>query len=207
MLRLFVALELPQTWLDALAETQDRMKAAIAADASLAGVRVRWVRPQGIHLTLKFIGEVKPQDLEAIKAKIGQAVPQRPDTHLTLAGTGSFGGSQAPRVVWAGVHDSPPQSLAGLAEAIDVSLAGAGVPSERRRFNPHLTLARFPGDASNAQRDRATALATAVELPKLPPWKVLHVSLMRSFLESGGARYQYLDHWPGDPLQPDRPVI
>ncbi len=200
-LRLFVAIELPQTWLDGLAEVQSRMKAAIEADPALTGVRVRWVRPEGIHLTLKFIGEVEPERLPAIREQLGQAVTEQPGIRLSLARVGSFKDRRAPRVVWAGVQDEPQQSLLKLAESIETWLAAAGVPRERRGFRPHLTLGRLPEAISDAQREHAAAVTTAVELPELAPFTAERVSLMQSFLGPSGARYERLDHWPNDPLQ------
>jgi 2'-5' RNA ligase len=200
-LRLFVAIELPPAWLAGLAEAQERMKAAIAQDQALAGVRVHWVRPEGIHLTLKFIGEVETERLDAIRQQIGAVVMKRPGINVLLAGAGSFEDHRAPRVVWVGVQDSPAQSLSKLAGAIDASLAVAGVPRERRGFRLHLTLGRLPDDIPNAQRNRAASLAMAVELPEVAPFTIGRVSLMRSILGPGGARYERLGHWPSDPLQ------
>ncbi len=201
LLRLFVAIELPQTWLEGLAETQARMKAALAADATTAALRLRWVRPEGIHLTLKFIGEVEPERLEPIREQLGSAVPEVPEATLSLAGVGSFEDRRAPRVIWAGIQTEPAQTLLRLAESIETWLAAAGVPRERRGFRPHLTLARLPDGLSDAQRERAAAITTAVTPAELSPFRIEGVSLMRSLLGPGGARYERLGYWPKRPLQ------
>jgi 2'-5' RNA ligase len=191
--RLFVAIELPQSWRDGLAETQSRMKDALAADESTSGLRLRWVRPEGIHLTLKFIGEVDPERLERIREQFRHAVADLPTATLSLARVGSFEDRRAPRVVWAGVQDEPAQTLLRLAESIETWLAAAAVPRERRAFRPHLTLTRMPDGLSNAQRERAAAITTGVAVPELPPFGLERVSLMQSFLGPGGARYERLE--------------
>src|SRR5690606_15343773 len=105
-------------------------------DPAAAGVRVRWVRPEGIHLTLKFIGHVPPDRLAPIQEQLAAAVPQPPNFTLDLGRVGTFADRRAPRVVWAGVQDHPQFALLRLAEAIDTWLAAAGIPRERRAFRP-----------------------------------------------------------------------
>ena len=195
-LRLFVAIDLPEAWLEALAGVQERMQAALRDDAATAGLRVRWTRPEGIHLTIKFIGEVAPDRLEAIVTQLGHAVPSTPEFALTLDRVGSFEDRRAPRVIWAGVRDEPAQSLLRLAESIEIWLAAAGVPQERRGFRPHLTLARLPEGLTDAQRRRAAEITGAIQPPEKQDFAVEYVSLIQSFLGPGGARYERLGRWP-----------
>jgi 2'-5' RNA ligase len=195
-LRLFVAIELPDAWLQTLGEVQERMRAALSQDEALPGVRLRWVRPEGIHLTLKFIGEVAPDRLPAIRDQVALAVPQAPGMELALGRAGSFSDRRAPRVVWAGVETPHPDVLRRLAEDIETWLAAAGVPRERRGFAPHLTLARLPNDLPEPLRVRVASVTNAVEPPKVAPFTVEHVSLVQSFLGPGGARYERLGWWP-----------
>ena len=195
-LRLFVAIELPPAWIEALQVTQEAMKAAIAREEGLEGVRVRWVRPEGIHLTLKFIGEVPRERLEPIDGQLAQAVPASPGMRLSLARIGTFSDRRAPRVIWAGVDTEPPQAMLPLFESIETWLAAAGVPRERRGFRPHLTLARLPEGLSSEQRVRLAEVTSSVDTPNVGPFAVEHVSLMQSFLGPGGARYECLGRWP-----------
>jgi 2'-5' RNA ligase len=195
-LRLFVAVELPESWLQGLASLQEGMKAALAKDALAGGVRVRWVRPEGIHLTLKFIGEVAPQRLEVIREQLARAVPEPPRITLTLGRAGSFADRRAPRVVWAGVYSDQADALRRLAEGIETWLAAAGIPRERRGFASHLTLARLPNELPDDVRRRVAEVTTSVEGPEVPPFLVEGVSLMQSFLGPGGARYERLGRWP-----------
>lgn len=195
-LRLFVAIELPDAWLEALREVQERMKAALAQDPALADLRMRWVRPDVIHLTLKFIGEVAPEGLTPIREQLAHAVPEPPEIVLSLAGAGSFEDRRAPRVVWAGVLSQPQWALLRLAEGIETWLAAAGIPRDRRGFLPHLTLARLPDGLSDAQRRRAAEVTTAVTMPEIPAFHVKGVSLIQSVLGPGGARYERMGRWP-----------
>lgn len=199
-LRLFVAIELPQAWQQALGQLQEEMRRALVADASLRGLRLRWVRPEAIHLTLKFLGEVEAARLPAIEAALAAAVQAPPGFELGLLGTGAFHDRRAPRVIWASLRAD--DRLRRLAERVDAGLGGAGFPQEKRPFAPHLTLARLPEDLPPPLRKRAAEVATACAPPPVAPLRVEFVSLMRSRLGSGGARYERLAAFPKGALQP-----
>src|SRR3954468_12620686 len=87
-MRLFVAIELPDAWRQALGTLQSDMQRALDADPSLARTRVRWVRPDGIHLTLKFLGEVPAACLDAICDALTSSVAEPPGIELSLARSG-----------------------------------------------------------------------------------------------------------------------
>jgi 2'-5' RNA ligase len=194
--RLFVAIELPQVWLDGLQALQERMKDALAADGQTQGVRVRWVKPEGIHLTLKFIGNVAPERLASIETQLVAAVPEPPGIQLRLGRAGSFADRRAPRVLWAGIETPQLPRLLQLAESIETWLAAAGVPRERRPFAPHLTLARLPDDVRDEQKRRIAEVTRGVEGESVAPFTVDHVSLMRSHIGPGGARYERVAAYP-----------
>ncbi len=150
-MRLFVAIELPADWLLALRTAQDDLKGRIEA---LAGPRLRWVRPEAIHLTLKFLGEVAESRLPSVFEAITRATAPMPELTLAMGRAGSFGDRRGPRVIWAGVDGATVgdrQRLYQLAEALETWLASAGFKREGR-FSPHLTLARLPDDLSREQR-------------------------------------------------------
>jgi 2'-5' RNA ligase len=144
-LRLFVAIELPGTWQQGLEELQSRMKVAIEQDPDLKDSQVRWVRPEAIHLTLKFIGEVAPGRLEVLQNQLAVAVQEPPEIELSFSRAGTFADRRSPRVIWGGIETAQRERLYALAASIETWLAAAGVPRERRSFTPHLTLAS--GDA------------------------------------------------------------
>ena len=201
-IRLFVAIELPPAWLEGLGELQSRMQAALQADTDLRDTRLRWVKPEGIHLTLKFIGEVAPDRLDAIKGQLAAAVPESPNIELSFWSAGSFSDQRSPRVIWGGIETPQREQLYALAASIETWLAAAGVPRERRGFTPHLTLARLPQELPDAIRSRIAEVTTTIQAPEMPPFVVQTVSLMQSHLGPGGARYERLMVYPISALQP-----
>ena len=105
----------------------------------------RWVRPESLHVTLKFIGEQKPEKVEAITERLRQIESKA--FEIRTAGYGFFPTAKAPRVFWIGIQAGP--QLAELAKSIDVATAELGVPREDRPYSPHLTLARTGGARSS----------------------------------------------------------
>jgi 2'-5' RNA ligase len=195
--RLFVAAELPEAWKEALAELQEELRRSLANDQGLSTVRVRWTRPEGIHLTLKFLGPVPADKVPKVTAALANAVPVAPGIELRLDRAGSFGDRRAPRVLLATVAVAPePIRLTQLATRIEDWLAASGFPRERRAFAPHLTLGRLPEDAPVGVLRRIAEVTTAVAVPKPPAFTVEAVSLMRSHLNAGGARYERLASFP-----------
>lgn len=203
-MRLFVAIDPPSSWKDALAALQDEMRQALAADEIARNLRVRWSRPEGIHLTLKFLGNVATDRLETIRHALESAVPEAPGFSLHVAGVGTFSDGRAPRVVLATLGGDT-KELHKLHERIETWLAGARIPRERRSFHPHLTLGRLPEGATRAQRERLVQL-TSLPLPSsLRAFEVSEIVLMESFLGPGGSRYERLLTVPSAPLQtPDQ---
>lgn len=116
----------------------------------LDGVRgfapdVRWVNPESLHITLKFIGEQKPEQVEAIRERLLQI--QGPTLEIRFAKYGFFPTAKAPRVFWIGIESGP--ELAKLATDIDRAMAEFGIEREQRAFSPHLTLARGAGGSGS----------------------------------------------------------
>ena len=112
----------------------------------------RWVRPESLHITLKFIGEQKPEQVEAITQKL-RRIEWRP-FEIRLSGYGFFPTAQAPRVFWIGIQAGP--DSAKLALDIDSAMAELGIPREERAFSPHLTLARGGGRSGDPNGARET---------------------------------------------------
>jgi 2'-5' RNA ligase len=101
----------------------------------------RWVRPESLHITLKFIGEQKPEQVEAITQRLQQV--ECASFEIQISGYGFFPTAKSPRVFWIGVHAGP--QLAQLAQDIDSAVAELSIPREERPYSPHLTLARASG--------------------------------------------------------------
>jgi 2'-5' RNA ligase len=192
-LRLFVAIELPEAWQEALAEVQEKLRGGLAAIDERA--RFSWTRPEGMHLTLKFIGEVSPEHSDAIQRAllIGIEVVEPFSVHLD--GFWSFGGRPVPRVLAARIGDDKP--IAALARQVDDSLSRLGIKRETREFRAHVTLARIPATLTPATWKQLSSFQFAfVHTPRVPAFIVDHVSLMRSFLGPGGARYERVARFP-----------
>ncbi len=136
-MRLFVALEIPAAVRENLATLIGELR---AADVSSPKTKVRWVRPENLHLTLKFIGHVEADKLDPIRAALAEVRSEQP-VELRFCGLGFFPNDKRPRVLWAGIDASP--NLAPLASEIDMRLGKLGIPRETREFAPHLTLTRF----------------------------------------------------------------
>jgi 2'-5' RNA ligase len=187
-LRLFVACELPGEVREALATVQ-RLLQEQGAEG------LRWVRPEGIHLTLKFLGDVPARRLKAIEEALARAVREPFRLSVRLGRLGSFGGSTGLRVVWVGLEGEV-EALARLAARVEAALEPMGFPRERRPFAAHLTLGRVREGASPQDRRRLFDLARSLEPPPLPGATLETVSLMQSTLEPGGARYQCLARFP-----------
>jgi RNA 2',3'-cyclic 3'-phosphodiesterase len=132
---LFVALDVPAGVRQALGELIGRLKPKCRA--------ARWVRSEGIHVTLKFIGQASDQDtmkIEAIRAALAKIHSQQP-VEMRFRAIGFFPNQRRPRVAWCGVEASA--NLAPLAAAIEDALEPLGIERESRNFSPHLTLARL----------------------------------------------------------------
>ena len=123
-MRLFAAIQPPPDFLSALADLQERLREA--------GVTGKYRDPSGLHMTLAFIGEW-PEDVTEILPKVRRPFP------VTLSRPGIF---PEANVLWAGVE--PSEELDLLAKQVRHCLADAGIPFDRKRFNPHITLARKP---------------------------------------------------------------
>src|SRR5260221_13364461 len=128
-MRLFVALDIPEEIRTRLTEFVERVH-ALAPDA-------RWAKPESLHVTLKFIGEVKEERLDAIKPTL-IAIKTRPFEEK-LEGIGYFPPSKSPRVFWAGVHGA--NDLPELVVAIEQKLAPLGIERDEQLYHPHLALA------------------------------------------------------------------
>jgi 2'-5' RNA ligase len=187
-LRLFVACELPSEMRTALASLQEALRKKGAP-------RLRWVRPEGIHLTLKFLGAVPRDKVAAICEALAPTVQGIPPLALSLAEVGTFGDRRGARVLWVGMQGDL-ELLARLQQRVDKVLEPLGFPPERRAFSPHLTLARVPDDVGSSERQALRELAKATPAPTAPAVTIRELSLMRSILGPGGAVYERVVAFP-----------
>jgi len=136
-MRIFIGIDLD-------AEIRERIARFLEGVEGFAP-EARWVRPESLHITLKFIGEQSPEQVAAIAERL-----RRVDSgafEIRCGGYGFFPTAKAPRVFWIGIQAGP--QLAELAETIDKATAELGIPREDRAFSPHLTLARGGGKSGS----------------------------------------------------------
>lgn len=176
-MRLFIAVNLPQ----------DVRRALWDAVAPLRERRfpVRWVQPEGLHVTLKFLGEVARERESALRDAIARAVGDMRQFPLGLSGFGAFPTLERPRVVWAGCEPAPPLEL--VQHALEREMQELGFPLEGRPFRPHITIGRVRRDAKRrALAGFADAVAPLVHEAAVT---VTSVDLMESRLSPAGATY------------------
>ena len=169
MLRLFVALALP-----ALVKTQ-----LAALTGGIPGVR--WVPPDNYHLTLRFIGEIEPWRAEEVDAAL--AAIRAPRFELALAGIGTF--EKGGRIQSLYVNAERSETLSRLQGKVETALQRVGLEPERRRFTPHVTLAR----TERADTHKLVSFLQAHSLFRPPPVEVEHFTLFSSRLGKEAAHY------------------
>ncbi len=152
---------------------------------------VRWVNPDGIHLTIKFLGDVPPEEIVGITEAMFLAAAKISPFDVGLSGVGVFPNKREPRVLWAGV-DGDLATLTQLQESTEQELAAAGYPKDRRRFNPHLTLGRVRAQSSEHTRRSIGPMVTSHQMPASDSWTVESVELIQSHLGPEGATYTTL---------------
>ncbi len=131
--RVFIALEVA-------AAVQSRCR-GLQEKLAPAGTSVKWVEPQNIHLTLKFLGQVERGKIQAVGRASDRAAGNAEPFELAFQGVGAFPNSRSPRIIWVGVQEGG-EKAAAIAAELDRLLGREGFPEESRPFHPHLTLGR-----------------------------------------------------------------
>ncbi len=134
IIRTFIALDLPPSVIALLAKVQEDLKSM--------RLRAKWVRPENIHLTLKFLGNINPGDTDKIGTAMTDAVDDFAPLNLVAGGVGVFPGIKRPRVIWLGLGGQI-QLLFAMQRVLEDNLADLGFKKEKRPFKGHLTLGRF----------------------------------------------------------------
>jgi 2'-5' RNA ligase len=184
-IRTFIAIELDESIKDGLTKLQERLKGKVPRGSA------RWVRPEGIHLTLKFLGDVPADQIGEITGALERSCQGFAPFSLSCGGLGCFPNLKRPRVVWVGIQEET-GTLAQLKKAIEENVAPLGYPTEKRKFSPHLTLGRAQKRASSGDRRRLGELVGALEIGILGQMEVRSVNLIRSDLRPSGAVYTQL---------------
>jgi len=172
-----------------LDEATKKRLARWVKDLSEKMSELRWVDPEGLHVTLKFCGEISPAQVESINLELSRLKGRMVSPfELTLAGVGAFPHLRQPRVIWLGVAGEV-QALHSLWRQVEMATKRAGLPPEGRPFHPHLTLARV-------KNPKDVPLSFLLELSQedtsFGPWTVEALTFMRSTLTPKGAKYSPL---------------
>jgi RNA 2',3'-cyclic 3'-phosphodiesterase len=184
-MRVFVALDIDDSIRTRLEKFLDGMR-GFAPEA-------RWVRPESMHVTLKFIGEKPAETVDEIKQKLSAV--RAGAFEISFRGYGFFPTAKSARVFWVGIVAGP--QLAALAKSVDAATAALGIPKEEHEFSPHLTLARRGSAAPHARKGDGTAntfhrlqgkLAAMAEID-FGTMAAREFLLYQSQLMRGGAKY------------------
>jgi 2'-5' RNA ligase len=175
--RAFIAVDLPESVKSFLSAAQEALK--------VYGFRVKWVRPQNIHLTLKFLGDTATGDIAKITEAMTLAAATCPIVSLAAKGIGVFPDVRRARVIWAGLKGQL-EILADLQQTLDASLVDLGFPRETRPFKSHLTLGRAKGKIVPARMKAAIDKLKEFESES---FEINRVVLFESELRPSGAVY------------------
>jgi 2'-5' RNA ligase len=183
-IRSFIAIELPEEAKEGLFRLKKELERG-------EHKFVKWVDPWGIHLTLKFLGNIPSKQVTKITEAIKEAAQGISPFHLEISGLGAFPSLRQARVFWVGI-DGEVDKLSRLQQNIDSALAALGFAKEERSFMPHLTLARIRQGASPPERRSFGELVDSINFEDKYPIKVEAISLMKSQLTPAGAIYTCL---------------
>jgi len=180
-IRSFIAIELPDELKIELARLQDRLK--LGGQSS-----VKWVNPNNIHLTLKFLGNIAADRVEEISRALEEAAQGISPFYLEIKGLGVFPNQRRVQVAWVGIYGEV-DKLVQLQQRIESNLVPLDFTAESRQFTPHLTLARLRDRTSLNERQRFGQLIIDTKFEAAHTINVNAINLMRSQLTREGAIY------------------
>ena len=185
-IRLFIAIPLPKSLLKGLADVQYRLQGKVPHQS------VRWARSEGIHLTLKFLGDTPTDKVPTITEALTVVGRNAPPCTLVVKGLGCFPNLRRPRVLWVGVNE-PTGRLEALQKAVEEAMTSLGYKPERHSFTPHLTLGRVrQGTSGRDEREIAEAIE-GTNVDQLAEFTADRFELIRSDLKPSGAEYTTLE--------------
>ncbi len=183
MIRTFLALNIPDAAKDWIEERKRELARSMRGS-------VRWVKREGLHITLHFFGEISRENVERVEEILSPRVRMFPAFALSVRGIGAFPSLGKPRVLWAGVEESNGRGrLKDLHATLRDALANEGFPVESRLFSAHVTMGRV-------KKSLQVAWENFLDLPPGPQFSVHEVILFQSTLTPRGAIYQPIKHLP-----------
>jgi 2'-5' RNA ligase len=148
------------------------------------------VAPQNVHLTLKFLGDVSPANLERLSGALKAEATSHDMFSITVSGLGAFPTQRRPRVIWIGL-DAPPR-LAALQRGVDAAAVQLGYPKEERPFSPHLTIGRVSQTISASDLQHIHSALESTKVGILGAVRVQAIHIFKSDLRPGGSVYTLL---------------
>lgn len=179
-IRAFIAIDLP-------ADIQSQLGRVIESLKGPKTSAVRWVPSNNIHLTLKFLGDISPANLNVLCSLLDTESQRFSPFEIEIIGLGAFPNIRRPRVVWVGMN--APSALSQLQHSIDTGTQRLGYTSEERSFSPHLTLGRVSHNATPRDVQQIAEILAKTTVQSLGRHIVTTVRLYRSDLNPGGAVY------------------
>jgi 2'-5' RNA ligase len=184
MLRSFIAVEIPAGIQSAIAQSTAPLK------NSLPKTLVRWVAPQNVHLTLKFLGEVSSTNLERLAETLKVEAASHEMFSLSAGGLGAFPTPRRARVIWIGLKAPP--ALEVLRRGVEAAAVQLGYASEERPFSAHLTIGRVAQNVSASDLQHIRTVLEATKVGEIGTLRVEAVHIFKSDLRPGGSVYTHL---------------
>jgi 2'-5' RNA ligase len=179
-IRAFIAVPIPVSVLNHLGLIQSKLKAS--------GLHLRWVKQKNIHITLKFFGEIEMAQVSPIAALVDQSVSSMPTFELQSKGVGVFPSLRRPRVVWAGLSGDL-SALQELHASVNNAMTTIGFDKEKKKFQPHLTLARCRGKVDGRTLEKSLR---SIKDHTSGIFVVKEICMFQSLLTPAGATYALL---------------
>jgi 2'-5' RNA ligase len=183
LLRAFIAIEIPL-------EIKKEIAAEVANLHNGTGRAVRWVAPENIHLTLKFLGEISPASVELLSQALQAECDQHIPFDITVSGLGCFPNSHRPRIIWIGL--SIPPELNRLQHKLETATTRMGYTAEDKPFSPHLTVGRVREQATPAELNAIHSTLDKLHVGSLGTFTAQSVHLFKSELKPAGPVYTSL---------------
>ena len=184
LLRAFIAVEIPSPLQLKIQESTAALRSTLGTDL------VRWVPRQNVHLTLKFLGDVSPSNLDMIKQMLTAEAAQHSCFEMQTEGIGSFPNPRRPRVIWIGLQAPP--ALESLQRGIESASARLGYATDEKGFSPHLTIGRVKQNSSAAEIQHIRAALEETKIGLLGVVRVAEAHLFKSDLQPSGSVYTKL---------------
>lgn len=184
MLRAFIAVEIPPDIQGLIADQSAALK------NRLPKAVIRWVAPNNVHLTIKFLGDVTSTALEQVAETLKVEAARHEPFSMSVRGLGAFPSARRPHVIWIGLE--APSTLEALVHGVEAAMARLGFPAEQRPFSPHLTIGRVAQNVSATDTQRLQSALESTRVGQLGKLRVEAVHIFKSDLRPGGAVYTHL---------------